>query len=86
MVSSTFSATQLHTRVYMGHLLYTLVPGCRKMWEESPLRVAINLRAFTQNKIKATSNTLAKLYPPSAEEDRLEVQEVAMSLQTTPGS
>jgi hypothetical protein len=59
------------------YLLFTLALGCRKMGEESPLRLAINLRAFTQYKIKTTSNTLAKLYPPSEEEDSPEVEEVA---------
>jgi len=77
VVSSTFSATQLHTRVYMGHLLYTLALGCRKMGEDSPLRLAVNLRAFTQYKIKTTITTLATLYPPSQEEVSLEVEEVA---------
>ena len=77
VVSSTFSATQLHTRVYMGHLLYTLALACRKMGEEDPLRMAINLRALTQYNIKATSNTLALLYPPPKEDDNSEVEEVA---------
>ena len=62
----------------MGHLLYTLALGCRKMREEEPLRMSIILRAFTQYKIKTTSNTLALLYPtPSVEDDNSEVEEVA---------
>ncbi len=77
VVSSTFSATQLHTRVYMGHLLYTLALGCRKMGEDNPLRLAVNMWAFTQYKIKTSSTTLATLYPPSQEEACLEVEEVA---------
>jgi hypothetical protein len=61
----------------MGHLLYTLALACRKMGEEDPQRMAINLQAFTQYQIKATSNTLALLYPPPSEEDNCEVEEVA---------
>ena len=36
VASVTFSATQLHTRIYMGHSLYTLTLANRRKGKDAP--------------------------------------------------
>ena len=63
VVSSTFSATQLHVRVYMGQMLYTLALANRKNGEETPLKMATDPKAMEHYKLTEMDDTLAKLFP-----------------------
>ncbi len=69
VASSTFSATQLHTRIHLGHLAYVLALANRRKGPENPRESAVSETALEQFGITERSDILKEyLGPPSLEE------------------
>jgi hypothetical protein len=85
VASCTFSATQLHTRIYMGHSLYTLALANRRNGKDSPTGRACNYGLFRSLNIDSLDYTLAKAYPsvdqPKTPEDQQEPPIVDISME-----
>ena len=63
VASVTFSATQLHTRIYMGHSLYTLTLANRRKGKDAPTGKCYDAEAMRSLQIQTLDYTLAKAYP-----------------------
>jgi len=66
VASATFSATQLHRRIYMGHLLYTLALANRSKNRSNPHGMAVDIQILTAHGIKEMDSWLQEYFPEEA--------------------